>query len=67
MLSFAEKYFDMPKKQCREALDFYKKFLSRMDRVSEFLKVAEVSGTLTCYEPLYTSPPIVTVPPGTFL
>ena len=33
----------MPKKQCREALDIYKKFLVRMERVSEFLKVAEVS------------------------
>lgn len=38
-----EKYFDMNKKQCREALDLYKKFLIRMDRVGEFLKVAEVS------------------------
>lgn len=37
-----EKYFDMNKKQCREALDLYKKFLIRMDRVAEFLKVAEV-------------------------
>lgn len=33
----------MNKKQCREALDLYKKFLIRMDRVGEFLKVAEVS------------------------
>ena len=40
---FAEKYFEMPKKQCRDALDIYKKFLVRMERVSEFLKVAEVS------------------------
>jgi hypothetical protein len=40
---FAEKYFDMNKKQCRDALDLYKKFLIRMDRVAEFLKVAEVS------------------------
>lgn len=39
---FAEKYFDMNKKQCREALDTYKVFLQRMDRVAEFLKVAEV-------------------------
>lgn len=34
----------MNKKQCREALDLYKKFLIRMDRVSEFLKVAENVG-----------------------
>ena len=33
----------MNKKQCREALDIYKRFLVRMDKVSEFLKVAEVS------------------------
>ncbi len=35
----------MNKKQCREALDIYKKFLVRMERVCEFLKVAEVSYT----------------------
>jgi len=33
----------MNKKQCREALDIYKKFLERTDKVSTFLKVAEVS------------------------
>lgn len=33
----------MNKKQCKEALDIYKKFLIRMDSVGEFLKVAEVS------------------------
>lgn len=38
----AEKYFDMNKKQCKDGLDIYKKFLVRMDRVREFLKVAEV-------------------------
>lgn len=40
---FSEKYFDMNKKNAKEALDSYKKFLIRMDRVAEFLKVAEVS------------------------
>lgn len=34
----------MNKKQCRDALDLYKKFLIRMDNVSEFLKVAENVG-----------------------
>lgn len=43
-LCFVEKYFDMNKKQCRDALDLYKKFLIRMDRVGEFLKVAENVG-----------------------
>ena len=38
----SEKYFDMNKKLARDALDLYKKFLIRMDRVAEFLKVAEV-------------------------
>lgn len=37
-----EKYFDMKKNQCKEGLDIYKKFLTRMTRISEFLKVAEV-------------------------
>ena len=37
----AEKYFDMNKKHAREALDIYKRFLIRMDRVGEFLKTAE--------------------------
>lgn len=32
----------MNKKHARDALDLYKKFLVRMDRVGEFLKVAEV-------------------------
>lgn len=40
-----EKFFDMNKKQCKEALDIYKKFLIRMDKVAEFLKVAEVKQT----------------------
>ena len=40
---FSEKFFDMNKKNCKEALDIYKKFLERTDNVSAFLKVAEVS------------------------
>ncbi|KAL5011159.1 hypothetical protein ScPMuIL_013464 [Solemya velum] len=44
IINLLEKYFDMNKKQCKEALDIYKKFLVRMDRVSEFLKVAENVG-----------------------
>lgn len=32
----------MKKTQCKEGLDIYKKFLTRMTRISEFLKVAEV-------------------------
>uniref|UniRef100_A0AAR5PZC3 ENTH domain-containing protein n=1 Tax=Dendroctonus ponderosae TaxID=77166 RepID=A0AAR5PZC3_DENPD len=44
IINLLEKYFDMNKKQCKEALDIYKKFLVRMDSVSEFLKVAENVG-----------------------
>lgn len=44
IINLLEKYFDMNKKNCREALDIYKKFLIRMDRVAEFLKVAETVG-----------------------
>ncbi|KAL7036406.1 hypothetical protein ACKWTF_008803 [Chironomus riparius] len=44
IINLLEKYFDMNKKQCRDALDLYKKFLTRMDRVGEFLKVAENIG-----------------------
>lgn len=32
----------MNKKNCREALEIYKKFLERTDSVAAFLKVAEV-------------------------
>ncbi|KAL4717398.1 hypothetical protein ACJJTC_017285 [Scirpophaga incertulas] len=44
IINLLEKFFDMQKKNCREALDLYKKFLIRMDRVGEFLKVAENVG-----------------------
>ncbi|XP_038059155.1 phosphatidylinositol-binding clathrin assembly protein-like isoform X2 [Patiria miniata] len=44
IINLLEKYFDMNKKDCKNALDIYKKFLSRMDRVAEFLKVAEQVG-----------------------
>lgn len=42
IINLLEKYFDMNKKQCKDALDLYKRFLVRMDKVGEFLKVAEV-------------------------
>ncbi|GFR74681.1 phosphatidylinositol-binding clathrin assembly protein [Elysia marginata] len=44
IINLLEKYFDMNKKQCKDGLDLYKKFLVRMDKVSEFLKVAENMG-----------------------
>uniref|UniRef100_A0A671P8M2 Phosphatidylinositol-binding clathrin assembly protein-like n=1 Tax=Sinocyclocheilus anshuiensis TaxID=1608454 RepID=A0A671P8M2_9TELE len=45
VINLLEKYFDMKKNQCKDALDIYKKFLYRMTKLSEFLKVAEF---LTC-------------------
>uniref|UniRef100_A0A4W6FK71 Phosphatidylinositol-binding clathrin assembly protein n=1 Tax=Lates calcarifer TaxID=8187 RepID=A0A4W6FK71_LATCA len=44
IINLLEKYFDMKKTQCKEGLDIYKKFLTRMTRISEFLKVAEQVG-----------------------
>ncbi|XP_059389217.1 phosphatidylinositol-binding clathrin assembly protein-like isoform X6 [Carassius carassius] len=44
IINLLEKYFDMKKVQCKEGLDLYKKFLTRMTRISEFLKVAEQVG-----------------------
>ncbi|XP_022103548.1 phosphatidylinositol-binding clathrin assembly protein LAP-like isoform X3 [Acanthaster planci] len=44
IINLLEKYFDMNKKDVKAALDIYKKFLSRMERVAEFLKVAEQVG-----------------------
>ncbi|XP_067379596.1 phosphatidylinositol-binding clathrin assembly protein isoform X12 [Channa argus] len=44
VINLLEKYFDMKKNQCKDALDIYKKFLYRMTKLSEFLKVAEQIG-----------------------
>merc|ERR1711962_1625257 len=44
IINLLKKYFDMNKKHARDALDLYKKFLIRMDRVADFLKVAENVG-----------------------
>ncbi|XP_072911863.1 clathrin coat assembly protein AP180-like isoform X9 [Hemitrygon akajei] len=44
IINLLEKYFEMKKGHCKEALEIYKKFLTRMTRVSEFLKVAEQVG-----------------------
>ncbi|GFV51680.1 phosphatidylinositol-binding clathrin assembly protein [Trichonephila clavipes] len=44
IINLFEKYFTMNKKHCKEALDIYKKFIVAMDKVSDFLKVAESVG-----------------------
>ncbi|KAG9509586.1 Phosphatidylinositol-binding clathrin assembly protein LAP, partial [Fragariocoptes setiger] len=42
MITILAKYFEeLNKKQCKEAYEIYKKFLIQMDKVSDFLKVAE--------------------------
>ncbi|CAK9296716.1 unnamed protein product [Gordionus sp. m RMFG-2023] len=43
-MNLLEAYWTMNKKQSKEALEIYKNFLLRMDRVSEFLKSAEAAG-----------------------
>jgi len=37
------RYFSMSRKQCKESLELYKKFVIRMELVAKFLAVAEVS------------------------
>ncbi|XP_061660251.1 phosphatidylinositol-binding clathrin assembly protein-like isoform X2 [Syngnathoides biaculeatus] len=46
VINMLEKYFDMKKNQCKEALELYKTFLNRMTKLSEFLKVAEAPSSL---------------------
>ncbi|XP_041707523.1 phosphatidylinositol-binding clathrin assembly protein isoform X2 [Coregonus clupeaformis] len=44
VINMLEKYFDMKKNQCKDALEIYQTFLNRMTKLSEFLKVAEQVG-----------------------
>uniref|UniRef100_A0A8C2RHW3 ENTH domain-containing protein n=1 Tax=Capra hircus TaxID=9925 RepID=A0A8C2RHW3_CAPHI len=46
LINLLEKFFEMKKGQCKDALEIYKRFLTRMTRVSEFLKVAEAPSSL---------------------
>lgn len=39
-----EKFFQMKRSQCKDGLEIYKRFLTRMTRVSEFFKIAEVKS-----------------------
>ncbi|KAI4567630.1 hypothetical protein MJG53_020740 [Ovis ammon polii x Ovis aries] len=65
VINLLEKFFEMKKGQCKDALEIYKRFLTRMTRVSEFLKVAESSPATTVTSPnstpaktIDTSPPV---------
>lgn len=44
IINLLKEYFKLNRKMCREAFDLYKKFLVRIDKVSEFLRVAEAVG-----------------------
>lgn len=46
-LCTAEKYFKMKKSDCKEALEIYKRFLTRVTKIGEFMKLAEVRDDLT--------------------
>lgn len=44
LIYLSEKYFEMKKNDCKASLEIYKRFLARMDKVSDFLKYAEEAG-----------------------
>ncbi|KAK3517881.1 hypothetical protein QTP70_026198, partial [Hemibagrus guttatus] len=41
---YSKKYFKMKKSDCKESLEIYKKFLTRVTKISEFMKIAEQVG-----------------------
>uniref|UniRef100_A0A672RIQ4 Clathrin coat assembly protein AP180-like n=1 Tax=Sinocyclocheilus grahami TaxID=75366 RepID=A0A672RIQ4_SINGR len=42
IINLLEKYFKMKKSECKDSLDIYKKFLTRVTKIAEFMKIAEV-------------------------
>ncbi|XP_062850771.1 clathrin coat assembly protein AP180 [Trichomycterus rosablanca] len=44
IINLLEKYFKMKKSDCKESLEIYKKFLTRVTKISEFIKIAEQVG-----------------------
>ncbi|XP_078472433.1 clathrin coat assembly protein AP180-like isoform X10 [Lampetra planeri] len=44
VINLLEKFFELKKTQSKDALELYKKFLTRMTRVAEFFKIAEQIG-----------------------
>ncbi|KAK7886473.1 hypothetical protein WMY93_026094 [Mugilogobius chulae] len=44
VINLLEKFFQMKRSQCKDGLEIYKRFLTRMTRVSEFFKIAEQVG-----------------------
>lgn len=44
IINLLERYFKLSRKKTREALEMYKKFLARMDKVASFFQVADAVG-----------------------
>nr|XP_057908965.1 clathrin coat assembly protein AP180 isoform X2 [Doryrhamphus excisus] len=44
IINLLEKFFQMKRSQCKDGLEIYKRFLTRMTRVSDFFKIAEQVG-----------------------
>uniref|UniRef100_A0A3B5KNL5 Synaptosome associated protein 91 n=1 Tax=Takifugu rubripes TaxID=31033 RepID=A0A3B5KNL5_TAKRU len=44
IINLLEKFFQMKRSQCKDGLEIYKRFLTRMTRVSDFFKIAEQMG-----------------------
>ncbi|XP_061667547.1 clathrin coat assembly protein AP180-like isoform X3 [Syngnathoides biaculeatus] len=44
VINMLEKYFKMKKSDCKEALEIYKRFLTRVTKIGEFMKLAETVG-----------------------
>ncbi|XP_034383680.1 clathrin coat assembly protein AP180 [Cyclopterus lumpus] len=44
VINLLEKYFKMKKSDCKEALEIYKRFLTRVTKIGEFMKLAETIG-----------------------
>nr|XP_046157788.1 clathrin coat assembly protein AP180-like isoform X9 [Oncorhynchus gorbuscha] len=44
IINVLEKFFQMKRGQCKDGLEIYKRFLTRMTRVSEVFKIAETIG-----------------------
>ncbi|KAM4522304.1 clathrin coat assembly protein AP180-like isoform 7-T9 [Odontesthes bonariensis] len=44
VINLLEKFFKMKKSECKEALEIYKRFLTRVTKIGEFIKLAETVG-----------------------
>ncbi|XP_069014510.1 clathrin coat assembly protein AP180-like [Embiotoca jacksoni] len=44
VINLLEKFFKMKKNECKEALEIYKRFLTRVTKIGEFMKLAETVG-----------------------